>query len=170
MIHRAPLWPSFRDFFELAWTDLTWLLTSGRVLCCVVALQCSQEAVTPVQELSIPRVVSCRRSSEDTSSSSTASRSGRGFFAGVSRFWLLPHFLCGNWCGWLFCEPWTGCCSRVRRNVADLNIPYIILEKKMTRISDTTERAPKDSPVIGGFSGQVRQATVRKETDVTGPV
>jgi len=40
----------------------------------------------------------------------------------------------------------------------------------MTRISDTTERAPKDSPVIGGFSGQVRQATVRKETDVTGPV
>lgn len=51
-------------------------------LCCVVVCQCSQEVVMPVQELSIPGVESCRRSSEDTSSSSTVSRSGRGFMVG----------------------------------------------------------------------------------------
>lgn len=37
----------------------------------------------------------------------------KAFLGGVSSFWLLPHLFCGNWCGWLFCVSWIGCCSSI---------------------------------------------------------
>lgn len=85
----------------------------------------------PVQELSIPGVESCRRSSEDTSSSSTVFRSGRGFLVG-----FLP-FHCS-----LICFVGTGvadCSVCLGLDVVltlDLNILYVILEKLVNNNKD----------------------------------
>lgn len=38
----------------------------------------------------------------------------KGFLGGVFSFWLFPHLFCGNWCGWLFCVSWVGCCYSIR--------------------------------------------------------
>ncbi|XP_054671295.1 WD repeat-containing protein 86 isoform X2 [Grus americana] len=82
------------------YTIRTWNIVTGEQLKVfkehqgsVICLEYSREVGMPVQELSIPRAVSCRRSFEDTSSSSTASRSGRSFFAGIFSLPIAPLFV-----------------------------------------------------------------------------
>lgn len=64
-----------------------------------------------------------------------------------------------------------GSVPSVGHKVIDLHIPFVILDK-IIRVSELTERVSRGSPVpvMGGFSGQVRQATIRNEMEVTDPV